>query len=333
MAGEVLLRKNQYGKETTKGTGVAATKRWLGTVAMPTDRKIQYPEDVLGLRAKAARAVNYQILADPIRLNAEHGYFQALPMLFSCFMKGGLTANPVTPTKTDYLWDFTPSLTGDNTQDSITLECGDDTQAYEMEYVLFRRIGISGQIGQDAPVKIEAEGFGKQVTPTTFTSSINVLAVEPMVANLAQLYIDSTWAGLGGTKKSSLLREFSVELLNGCHPKFYGDAKTMSSHGYGAFEALVQLVLEGNSDADTIFDAYRAQTEYALRLQINGSTIVDTTSTHYLKMDFWGTFESVEPMAQEADGNSLHVATFHAYYGLTGTSILDVNVVTTVNTI
>ena len=329
--GEVMLRKNLWGKETNAMTAVAADTMWLGTVSMPQDRKITYPEDVLGIRAKSARSEIYQILADPIKLNADHGYFQALPMLFSLFMKGGITPSETTPAQSDYLWAFKPSMTVDNALNAITLECGDDTQAYEIEGVKFRRLSISGQLGQDAPVKLEAEGFGKQVTPTTF-SSVSIPAVEPMIANLTELYIDTTWAGLGGTQKTSLLREFQVEFLNGLHPKFYGDALTMSGYGVGSIDALVQLVLEGGSDADALFDAMRAQTEYALRLKCYGSQI-GSGGVHSLVMDFWGTFESVEPMAQEADGNSLHAATFHAYYGTTGSSILDVNVTTNVSAI
>jgi len=146
----------QWGKETTAGTAVPADTILLGEAKPPMDRIITFPEDNTGTRLKNYRTAVYQKLVDGMSISVPHGYFQALPMIFSIGLKGGVTAVEQTTDQDDYLWTFTPSLTGANSPDTITLEVGDDTQAYEIEHVMARSITISGQTGQDAPVTIEA---------------------------------------------------------------------------------------------------------------------------------------------------------------------------------
>lgn len=325
--GQVTLKKLQYGAEETRGTAVAATRMLLGEVNVPVDRKPSYPSENLGVRADSFRSEIYQILADGIKLNIEHGYFQALPVLFGIAIKGGVTGAEETADQDDYLWDFTPSMTADNEPDSITLEMGDDTQAYEVEYVMCRRIKLSGRLGSDEPVKIEADLFGEQLTPTTFTGAISLPGVEAMIANKTQIYIDTTWAGLGSTQKSSLLREWSWELITGVHPKFHGDSQMMTGYGEGVFAVIITLTLEGDSGGDGEFDAFQAQTERAIRIEVPGSQL-GTGENHRVRLDAWGTYEEVVPMGSDADGDNLHTAVFHGYYDDTGAALFDVDVIT-----
>jgi hypothetical protein len=330
--GEQVFTKAQYGKESTFLTAVAATMLFLGKANLPKDRTRQYPEEHLGIRARHHRSAVYQHLADGINLNVEHGYFQALPLMLSLFAKGGVTAVEETASQGDYLWDFTPSLTGDNNQDSVTLEVGDDTQAYEIAGVTGRRFKFGGSLGNDGPVNFELEGFGDKVTPTTFTSGLSIPIVAPVAANLTKLYLDTSWAGLGGTQKTGLLRDFSVEGLNGAHPKFHGDDLAMNSRGFSYFDWMVTLTIEGNSDADALFDAFRAGTPYALRLELPGSQI-GTGENHRLRFDLWGEFEEVLPLDGEKDGDNLHKAIFHALYDPTGAAVFDLDVITDVSSI
>lgn len=311
--GELMFRKIQYGKEGTRGTAVAATAMWPGSVSIPADRKPKYPEETLGLRSRAQRSVIHQILADGINLSMEDGIFQKLPILGLITLKGGVTGVEQTVDQDDYLWDFTPSLTAANAPDTITLEYGDDTQAYEIEYVMGKSLKFSGKMGADEPVKVECGCFGKQITPTTFTGALTPTNGEAMIANLAKLYIDSTWATLGSTLKSDLLREFSVEILTGNHQKFYGNgSKMLSGYGEGFLDCMAALTFEGNAAADGYFDGFQAGTNYAIRLLIEGSQI-GTGDNHSLVLDMYGDFEEVIPMGGEQDGNNLHTLMFHTF--------------------
>ncbi len=331
--GEKMFIKCQYGKETTRGTAVAATKRWLGTCNVPKDREPQHPEYTLGMRARSAHSHIAQILADPINLSLAQGYFQALPMVFSIGLKGNITPTEVTTAEGDYKWIFTPSLTAKSNPDTITLEVGDDTQAYEIEYVMARRIVIAGQLGQNGYVSVNAECFGRQVTTSAFTPAIDVPTIEPMLANLTQFFVDPDWDDIGKTQKTDLLREFSIEILTGNHPKYYGDSRTFSTHAEGYLDVMATFTFEGNSSANTIFQAYQNQTPMAIRTMVTGSDI-GSGEPHSLTIDIYGTFDEVIPLASEADGNNLHTAIFHGLTDLEATPhMLAVEVVTDVQTI
>lgn len=335
--GELAFKKVQYGKETTHGTAVAATAMFPGVVTIGADRKPIVPEEALGLRVKGQRSVINQIHAGDITFKMDNGVFQKLPMLFSIGLKGGVTAAEVTSSQGDYLWDFSHSLTAANNPESITLEFGDDTQAYEIEYVMARRYKISGKIGEDEPIKIEAEGFGKQITPTTFTGSLSVLTAdeEPMIANLTKLYVDTTWAGLGGTQKTGMLREWSVEILTGVHPKFWAEGtKLMTGDGEGILDCMAALTFERTSAEDTlVFDTFQAGTTKAIRILVEGSVIASGTA-HSLTIDMFGTFEEVISMGSEKDGNLLDTAIFRTHSnGLSTPHHFAVKVVTNKNSI
>lgn len=309
--GELAFRKIQYGRETTRGTAVAATKIWPGTITVPVDRVPVFPQLTTGRRARAQAGIINQLLVDGFTLRMDQGVFQVLPMLLSMLLKGGVTASEVTLSQADYLWDFTPSLTAANAQNAYTIEFGDDTQAYEMEYCMARRLTIAGALGENGGVSLEAECFGRQITGTTFTGSLAPLAYEYVIANMAKLYKDSVWANLGTTQLTSTLQDFSVEILSGVHPKFLADGqKYFSTHGEGFIDAIATFTLEGNSTADAIWDDFQAGTKRALQLQVLGSQIGSGT-TYSLKVNMYGQFESVIPLNSEKNGNNLHLAVFH----------------------
>ena len=311
--GERAFNQIQYGLESSAahGTQVAATRRSLGTIAIPTDRKPTFPEDTLALRARSARAVVYQILADSVPWTLEHGLFQELPAIFSCGLKGAVTSTEQTVGKADYLWDFTPALDTTNAPDSLSLEIGDDVEQYLLEYCMAKRITISGKLGADEPVKVEAELFARQVTPGAFTASQVAHTPEAMIANLTKIYVDPTWAALGSTQKTNILREFSIEILTGLHPRWHGETKTFSDHGEGSIDVMGTFTFEGNSEADTLFDAFQAGTPKAIRLMTEGGVIGTSLIKHSLTLDLYGIFEEIIPMGSEQDGDNLHTAVFH----------------------
>lgn len=327
--GTRAFNKVQYGKEVTKGTEVNAAKIFLGNANVPSDRSYVFPNYNLALKAKAKEAHLYQQLVDGFTLDVENGYYQCLPMLFSMLLKGNVTATG-TP---NYSWVFTPSLTATNNQDSFTFEVGDDVEQYLLLYTMAKRLTISGGMGQNQAVKLSAECFAKSMAATDFTAALSLpTTVEPMVANNAKLHTAATWAGLSSpTQKTGLLRDFSLEIISGLHPKFHGNGLTFDAHGETYIDAMLRLTLEGNADADTWFDAYMARTAMALRLEIPGSAL--GAGTYNLTVDLWGVFEEMQPMAQETDGDNLHTALFHGLYDTTGAAMIAATVVTSENAV
>jgi len=328
----------QYGKETlaTHGTAVAATKMLLADpMPIKADRKPEFVEDAIGLRAASYRSrIDEYLWQDTLKIS--NGYYQALPMVFSCGLKGNITPTEVTGGQGDYLWTFTPSLLATNTPDSITLEMGDDIQAYEVEYLMFQRIKISGKVAQGAEaaaVAIEAEGFGRQSTATTFTGALTLPAVENMNAKLARFYLDPTWAAVGNTEKTAILRGFDIEILTGLHPKFFGSAnKYFDVHGEDVIAAMLTLDLEAGAVAEGFLTAMQAQSLAVARLKITGA-IIGAGTAHSLTVDIGGRWEDVTPQSEYDKGNAVHKAMLHGQYDPTGAKLCQVAVVTNLQVI
>lgn len=328
--------KFQYGKEATRGTAVPATRMLLAErMPIKTDRKPTFIEDAIGVRADSYRTrIDEFFWQDTIKI--PHGYFQILPALFSCGVKGNISPAEATGGQGDYLWTFTPSLTAANDPDAITLELGDDIQAYEAEYVMFQRIKFSGKVaqsGEASPVAIEAEAFGRQLTPTTFTGGLSLPTVENMNAKLARLYFDTSWAGVGGTEKTGILRGFEGEILTGVHPKFMGaGAKYFTTHGEHVLAAMLTLDLEGGAVADGFWDDLRSQALAVARLKIEGAQI-GTGTNHSLVYDIGGRWEDVTPQSEYVAGNTVYKGILKGQYDPTGAKLLQLAVTTNQSTI
>ncbi len=333
---ERLLSRTQIGIESTRGTAVAST-RVLGcdVKPIPKDRVWEAVKLADGRRSAVNAKRNDQLLVRDT-LSFSNMYFQAFPAILQCSLDGTISPTEQTPSQSDYLWTVAPSFTAANDPDTLTIEMGDDVQAYEIEYCMFDNLKYAAEISQEggaSPVTGEFGYFGRQVTPTTFTASQSLHSgLELINAKLSRLYLDTTWAGIGGTEQTSLLRAFEVEIMAGNHEKFFGSAnKYFTSHGEGEIGAMVTLTLEGSSSADSIFDLYQAGTERALRLDLVGSQI-GTGVNYRTRLDLFGYFEEVVPLGGEARGNNLHVAIFRGKADSSG-NFMAMDVITNHNAI
>lgn len=330
-----VFSKMQFGKEGTRGDPVAADTLVLGAEIgpVPVDRVPVFPDDALGVRVRSSRALIYNYLVQET-LKIEHGYFDILPMLLSCGIKGNITAVEANGGESDYVWTFAPSMTATNAPDSVTLEVGDNVDAFEIEYLMFEKIKLSGVVAQgteSSPVTIEADYFGRQVTKTSFTGAITAPSVEPMNAKLSQLSIDATWANRGTTPVTSILRAWDLEIIGGLHPKFHGSAlRTFDVFGEGYLDFMLTLTLEGSAAADDERDKWLARTAQAISIQVNGSQI-GSGDTFNFTANLWGAYENVIPQSEEDRANNLTKAVFHGLYDITGATILELLTTVDVN--
>lgn len=333
-----FANKYQFGIETTSGTAVAADTLVLGAEiqALDPDRVPVFHEDNLGVRARSSRVTFGNYLFEH-SLNIEHGYFQILPTIFSCGLKGGVSPAEQTGSQNDYLWDNSPALTGDNGVDSFTLELGDDTQAYEAEYCQLQNITLGCQIAQAAehsPVNINTELYGRQVSPVSFTGGVSVPTVTGINGKLSRIYVDADWASLGGSELTSFLRGWELEIMTGMHPKFFGSSNSyFDSVGQGHIEFMLTLTMERGSNSDTQWDTWRAGTEKAVRIQIDSGVQIGSGDNHTLTLDMWGAFEHVTPFDNEDRGNNVDVALFRGMYDESAGDLIDVKTITNVSAI
>lgn len=334
--GSKYLSKVQYGMESTRGTAVPATRMWTGAaLAIPSDTKIAYPEEQFGVRAAARRAAVQQ-KEFRSTLVSEHAIFQALRLLLECGLKGGVTWAEVTPAQSDYKGIYTPSLTAANAPKACTIEMGDDTQAYEVEYCQFERIHLSGSIGQGAepsPVKLEADFFGRQVTATTFTAAQSPHTPTGINAALSRLYIDTSWASVGGTELASLMRTWDLEILTGIHPVWSGSANTYFTHyNESVIGVMFGFTIEAGVVSAAKYLLQQSQTFQAARIDLVGPQI-GTGTNHRLRVELGGTFEEVTQNESDDRGDNLSAFVLHGLYNDTGAKELVVECTTNVDAV
>lgn len=335
--GTAALRRIQYGKEVVKGTAVAATKMLPATLGpIKPDSKPVMPRESAGVKADAVRAYVTGLAVDDT-ITFDTAYFQCLPMIFSCGLKGGIVPTEQTVSKGDYLWDFTPSLTASNTQDSITLERGDDSYMVETEYCMFKSIKLSGDIEQgngDSACKLTADYFGRQNTPTAFTPLTPQPSLTEINAKLTQLYIDPSWATVGTTEKTNTLRGFDLEIMTGLHAKYFGSGqKYFDTHGEGAIGFVASFSFEGNAAMAAIETARKAASLQVVRLLISGPLIAAGGKSHSLTIDLGGAWDSVIMLSKESNGNDLWSAVLRGYMDVTAAKLLGVKVSTNLQAI
>ena len=331
--GERAFTKAQYGLESAAahGTPVVATGHLLcETIAVDDDTTPDYPSDNLGVRVASMRSIIYQQMAKGT-LQFDNGYFGILPLLFACGLKGAVTGVEKTSLQHDYEFAYTPALDALNAPDSCTLRYGDNVMAYIAQYAMFQRLKFSGTIGQDkgsAPVKIEAEWFAQSWVEGAFTAAIAPPTTVEMNAKLARLYVNPSWATVGNTELANCLREWSVEILTGVHPDFYGSAqKTFDVHQEGDISVRFEFTLDENDTTLALRQAKDAGTLQIVRLAINGPQI-GAGINHCLRIDASGTWDSVIPISGSDRGDNQLKATLYNTYDKTGAKSIQAYVCT-----
>lgn len=324
----------QAGLETVNGTAVPADTILLAThPEITSDRTNEIIEENIGVRAKGVRAREGDVIGVSDTLTFDNAYYQILPLLFSCGMKGGITPTLQTSGQGDYLWAFGPSMTASNSIDSMTLELGDDVDYIEREYVMFEGYRIQFDIPQErgsAPVSVEGQYFSRQNTKTTKTAALTIPATENIVSKNFRFYRDTSWAGIGGTEIANILRGADIQLFTGVHAKWFGGAdKTFDLHGEGLIDFTANFILEGNAAADDIYDLAQASTKSFVRLEVIGSQI-GTGVFHKLSLDLGGVWTDPVKIAGHDRGNNLFRATLFGVHDITGAKVLDLNVITDV---
>ena len=325
----------QYGKElaASKGTAVAATRIRVGQAPRITsDSKPEFINEQFNIRMDSRRVHVYErIYQNSLMTNAAG--FQQMILPFHTGLKGGVTASEQTSAQADYLWTFTPNLTaaaGDNLPDAFTLQLGDEQQAWRIPYCMTDRISLKGKVSQDggaAPVSLEQGFFGRYIEENAFTAGQALESSTPMNAKLAQLYVDSTWAGVGGTEVSDALDEFTVEIQTGVHPVFRGStANYFNKHAEGIIGYTATFVVD-TALRDELFSSHQAGSLQVVRLKLNGPQIGSGVN-HSLTIDMGGAWEDITPRDNADRGDNLATIALRGYYDDTGAKGLQVALVT-----
>lgn len=222
----------QIGKESTPGTGVPGAKVLGGltwTMGLkPTTKQFtgtgrQYPSASALLMEQSEGKI------------AGPGDFAQLAYVFGSHWGSGSPAlhSPST-TAYDFIW--TPSLTAAYSTSALTytVMVGDVVDAEQYTYVVFN--GFTYKFTRKQEVTIDGDLFAQTFTDgITLTASPTLIEQVPMTGAQANVYLDSTSGGIGGTKLTDILSfEFKAD-------KYY-DPYWAINRSNASFSNIVDLV-------------------------------------------------------------------------------------------
>lgn len=219
------LRRLQIGPETTPGTAVAATFKLVGDgdVTYELDREFEdFPRQVFapltngGIDLRAGTLINWQG-----NLTFEEIAHILANVLATPSTTGG-DEEPYTHTF-ERTWNVPPTLTTYTAE--LTEHDGSSAHVQkESAYVTGSSVEIA--IARNSIATVRWQAFGRKGSATTETASLAAISGRtPISGNLFKLYMDDSWAELGSTQQSSVIRAASLTYNNGALPKFTLDGR------------------------------------------------------------------------------------------------------------
>ena len=323
------FNKLQMGMEvvSTKGTLVPATRLIVGEHGMTEEQEFYRSAYPAGFRANVGGAgviirkgvgidIDTELTAEEILWFLETG------------VKGSVTG--VVTDTTAYTWTFTPELTtGVPTIQSATVEMvradGVTNHYYgEAGYAMTESFKIDWAFNQIA--KLSARMFARaRQTGTPTGGLVEYTTREALVSNLLAIYWDTTWAGLGGTPLTGLVRSGSFECTTGYAPDYVLDGRTDADfglHKVGLITGKLSLVIEFDAVGAAKFALYRSNSLVYIRLKTTGSLAGAVSAVKTVQID--GAYRFVSPPSFSADGEQVLVTMeLESVYDTTGAKTLE----------
>lgn len=318
------LRKMQMGIEGTKGTLVAATRVIVGDAHLIEHReryRANYPRGVratvggAGVLTKQWCEVDVQTDLSPEQI--------LWPLMTG--VRGQVSGSN---SNNAFTYTFTPQLTtGIITIDTATVEFmqsdGSTNHYYgEAGYALTESFKIESN--PDEAAKLSWKMFARARQTDTPTAALTeYTSLETLVGALLSAYLDTTWAGLGGTQLTGIQRAVSLEVDTGLKPDFTADGrsdKDYSKHSVNSLAAKLGITWEFDSVGASRYANYRANDIVYIRLKWTGGT-AGSAGTKTVQVD--GAYRFVgDPTFTYDEDQVLMQANLEAVYDSTGTSEL-----------
>ncbi|HXG36520.1 MAG TPA: hypothetical protein VNL15_06100 [Dehalococcoidia bacterium] len=320
----VPFNKLQVGIESVKGTLVAATRVINGEHRFSEEQDFYRSANAIGVRANVGGAGVITRKGCMLEVASELTAEEILwPLLTG--IRGAVTPTGAGADKT---WTFTPQLTtAVLTIDSATLEFvradGVTNHYYgEAGYGMTSSFKIDWAFNEVA--KLAWSMFARARQTGTPTAALSPYASrEELVSPLLAVYQDTTWAGLGTTQLTGIIRSASFECTTGLAPDYTLDAradKDMVQHKVSSLKATLSLVMEFDATAASRFANYRANDIVFIRLKNTGSVVGAANKT--VQID--GAYRFTATPEFSADGEQvLMTASLESVYDSTSTKTLE----------
>lgn len=260
------LEKLQFGLETVAGTIVAADTVLLA------EGGGEFVDEIERVALEEPRGVLAMVEDVDVRQGALLTYTQALDyeQVLLPLLTGIKQTTPAAgPPK---VWTFLPTLTAPDTLDSASFEVAytdGSTKHVEREFGFGTTRKFTIEFAYNQVTKITCEVFGRASQASTLTGSLSPLSRTVIPSNLWKVYIDTSWAGLGGTQKSGLIRKGTLEIVTTAEPDYTLEGRSdldLTQLLRKMITGSLQLTMAVDANFATEYTAWRAKTMRFIRL-------------------------------------------------------------------
>lgn len=309
----------QWAREATKGTDLAATSKMLAEVFTTTPAsEMARPPVMRGLMQRNRGFETAVKRWSNWHAEGPASYEQLQNWL--CMIENVSAGTGTSPT----VWTHTVNSAAVPGPAAFTFERsvtdGTTPIVHAWHYGMLQALELSGADGE--LLRFAADGFARRVqTGESLTAALSLPTPELPPAPLVTLFIDSTWAGLGGTQVSTQVLGWSHKFNTGVKPIWTMDGRTdldYTTHvvdaGDRSIEASITCLLGAQYATERA--AAEAGTLRAVRIQVDGS------SGRQLQIDFLAKYETPELFDLGADQDGQHTVVLNLVESTDGTNLL-----------
>jgi hypothetical protein len=332
MPGVLSLSGNQWGKEVTPGTRVAATHIIRSPMFWPEDTRevVRTPEDVAimgGVTRTHIPYVEAKLVLPETVIN-----FEQLPIFLSAGIKNVVTG-VADGVGTGKIYAYPLPLLSANSIQTWTAEGFDDNQEYEVGYVFFTEYTFKG--ASKGAWTIAGNLMGQEVATSTKTGALTLTSVEDVLFQKTKLYLDALGGTIGTTEKAGTIIGCEIKLITGWMPYYTGGSNL---YFYGiknvGWALTGKLTLEHDATLTAEYANLKNETGRLMRLESRCSALGTPGSHTYktLRFDLPIKFTKYGALGSQ-DGNNNGTLDFFSAYDLTagaGPSITVVNQVASI---
>jgi hypothetical protein len=235
----------QIGKETTSGTGVAASKYLTSIDIQPSPKASAKSFRPIGRKFATLAAVSGKDWTQA-KIVSEQLTYGELPYLLCSAIK---SVTPSSDTTLGKLWTLASSLSAEDTPNTFTVEVGSATRAGKFTYGLVTDLGFTFA---REDVKVDGTMLGQQwqdaITMTSTPTAADTAPV-PILGSQVSLYIGTSWANLDAASALTRGFAFSWNMSEHWSPIWAANAAAASFAGHAERAPKVEAKLTLMSDA------------------------------------------------------------------------------------
>lgn len=257
----------QAGRETTRGTAVAATKVLpVPMINFASGGNVLRPRLARGVAVRnpgnelvTRRHTTWSVPEHPLDIGT-------LPIWLSMGVKAYAAPTGSGP----YVHTYERSLVADPAPTSWTLErrLTDATTPKDNEWAYSLASALRFGWGEEA-MTLAVDGFSRSKQSSTLTSALSFPTVVESPAALLKVYIDDAWGSLGGTLISSQVISAQCEFITGLIPFHTKDGRTdLDFTMYKVNQPAVNLTLTMLVGAQFDTEATKARSQLARAIQL-----------------------------------------------------------------